>query len=197
MMFVYHFTMCYNYSFMFFSYSAFVKVLYCIRDHMHLLSDSITSIFILFINILFIRILFMCILFIRIQGNLPIADIPNSGHAMNSGQNIQSQIFFKITSQQRTPLNNGQLFFKNGRCLLFRGFTALFLISRFSFVYYLSVHFSFVYFSHVYSHLYNFQSHNFYPYNFHSYTFHICILLIRIFLVRILFIIRIHFIRML
>ena len=30
------------------------------------------------------------ILYIYVQWNLPIADIPNSGHAMNSGQNIPS-----------------------------------------------------------------------------------------------------------
>ena len=28
-----------------------------------------------------------------IQCNFPIADIPNSGHAMNSGQNFESQMW--------------------------------------------------------------------------------------------------------
>ena len=45
-----------------------------------------------------------------LQWNLPIADIPNNGHAINSGQNIKSQMWQYFlnyllivdTSQQRT-----------------------------------------------------------------------------------------------
>ena len=44
-----------------------------------------------------------------IQWNLPIADIPNSGHTMNSWQNRHLSITDKS--------------FKTHRCLLFRGFT--------------------------------------------------------------------------
>ena len=58
-----------------------------------------------------------------LQWNLPTADIPNSGYAMNSRQNVKSQMwqsFFKL------PPNSGQLsitdkFFKTRRCLLFTG----------------------------------------------------------------------------
>ena len=49
---------------------------------------------------------------IVLQWKLPIADIPNSGHPLNSGQYFQSKY-------------DGQFFFKNGRCALFRGFTVL------------------------------------------------------------------------
>ena len=48
-----------------------------------------------------------------VKWNLPIVDIPNSGHALNSGQNVYSQMWSSLlNSLPKLPLNNGQIFLR-------------------------------------------------------------------------------------
>ena len=78
------------------------------------------------------KVQFLCFRsFLLLQWSLPIADIPNSGHFLNSRQNVQSNVtvYVKLLSSSG-HLSITDKVFKTRKYPLFRGFT---VFTKFSF----------------------------------------------------------------